>query len=177
MLTSSSLTPGAKSKVKSSAQRAIRAKAIETYPRLEPYMDEIMPKKEQIDLVKVYVLSWKELTLNINHQAYILRVQMLTTSSTDLIASPSTSSVPLLSSGNTWTTLLYPTSPSSTSTLNALTGYESIVAPSASFCQVLLSWYLVSHLPVAAYPISQSVRTIKRPMMVTEEKNYKRVIS
>ncbi|THX13721.1 hypothetical protein D6D13_03600 [Aureobasidium pullulans] len=47
------LTPGAKSKVKSSAQRAIRAKAIETYPRLEPYMDEIMPKKEQIDLVKV----------------------------------------------------------------------------------------------------------------------------
>jgi len=51
------LTPGAKSKVKSSAQRAIRAKAIETYPRLEPYMDEIMPKKEQIDLVKVYVSS------------------------------------------------------------------------------------------------------------------------
>jgi PUA domain protein len=49
------LTPGAKSKVKSSAQRAIRAKAIETYPRLEPYMDDIMPKKEQIDLVKVYV--------------------------------------------------------------------------------------------------------------------------
>jgi len=55
------LTPGAKSKVKSSAQRAIRAKAIETYPRLEPYMDEIMPKKEQIDLVKVYVGSQKEL--------------------------------------------------------------------------------------------------------------------
>lgn len=54
-LISASLTPGAKSKVKSSAQRAIRAKAIETYPRLEPYMDEIMPKKEQIDLVKVYV--------------------------------------------------------------------------------------------------------------------------
>ena len=54
-LTSDSLTPGAKSKVKSSAQRAIRAKAIETYPRLEPYMDDIMPKKEQIDLVKVYV--------------------------------------------------------------------------------------------------------------------------
>jgi PUA domain protein len=51
------LTPGAKSKVKSSAQRAIRAKAIETYPRLEPYMDEIMPKKEQIDLVKVYVCA------------------------------------------------------------------------------------------------------------------------
>lgn len=177
MLTSSSLTPGAKSKVKSSAQRAIRAKAIETYPRLEPYMDEIMPKKEQIDLVKVYVLSWKELTRDINHQASILRVQMLTTSSTDLTASPSTSSVPLLSSGNTWTILLYPTSPSSTSTLNALTGYESIVAPSVSFCQVLLSWYLVSHLPVAACPILQSVRTIKRPTMVTEEKSCKRVTS
>lgn len=54
-LTLASLTPGAKSKVKSSAQRAIRARAIETYPRLEPYMDDIMPKKEQIDLVKVYV--------------------------------------------------------------------------------------------------------------------------
>ncbi|EGP91589.1 unnamed protein product [Zymoseptoria tritici ST99CH_1A5] len=46
-------SPGAKSKVKSSAQRAIRAKVIETYPLIEPYIDEILPKKEQIDLVKV----------------------------------------------------------------------------------------------------------------------------
>jgi hypothetical protein len=67
------LTPGAKSKVKSSAQRAIRAKAIETYPRLEPYMDEIMPKKEQIDLVKVYVSlikTWLQ-TSTIKHPSYL----------------------------------------------------------------------------------------------------------
>lgn len=51
----SSLTPGAKSKVKSSAQRAIRAKVVETYPKIEPYIDEILPKKEQLDLVKVLV--------------------------------------------------------------------------------------------------------------------------
>ncbi|KAK5137401.1 hypothetical protein LTR08_008979 [Meristemomyces frigidus] len=42
-----------KSKVKSSAQRAIRAKVLETYPRLEPHIDEILPKKEQLDLVKL----------------------------------------------------------------------------------------------------------------------------
>ncbi|ORY02359.1 hypothetical protein BCR34DRAFT_574185 [Clohesyomyces aquaticus] len=46
-------TPGAKSKVKSSAQRAIRAKVLEEYPKLEPYIEEIMPKKEQLDLVKL----------------------------------------------------------------------------------------------------------------------------
>nr|POE47432.1 translation machinery-associated protein 20 [Quercus suber] len=44
---------GAKSKVKSSAQRAIRAKVLETYPLLEPHIDDILPKKEQLDLVKI----------------------------------------------------------------------------------------------------------------------------
>lgn len=52
---SSSISAGAKSKVKSSAQRAIRSKVIETYPKLEPYIEDIMPKKEQLDLVKLYV--------------------------------------------------------------------------------------------------------------------------
>ncbi|KAF2484431.1 hypothetical protein BDY17DRAFT_323283 [Neohortaea acidophila] len=47
------VSPGAKSKVKSSAQRAIRAKVLETYPLLAPYIDDILPKKEQLDLVKV----------------------------------------------------------------------------------------------------------------------------
>ncbi|QIX01851.1 hypothetical protein AMS68_007368 [Peltaster fructicola] len=46
-------SPGAKSKVKSSAQRAVRAKVLETYPLLEPHIDEILPKKEQLDLVKI----------------------------------------------------------------------------------------------------------------------------
>ncbi|KAK0931720.1 translation machinery-associated protein 20 [Friedmanniomyces endolithicus] len=45
--------PGSRSKVKSSAQRAIRAKVLETYPKLEPHLDEILPKKEQLDLLKI----------------------------------------------------------------------------------------------------------------------------
>ncbi|KAK5194554.1 translation machinery-associated protein 20 [Exophiala xenobiotica] len=48
-----SLVAGAKSKVKSSVQRGIRAKVLETYPKLEPHIDEIMPKKSQLDLVKL----------------------------------------------------------------------------------------------------------------------------
>ncbi|KAI4625200.1 uncharacterized protein J4E87_005046 [Alternaria ethzedia] len=47
------ITSGAKSKVKSSAQRAIRSKVLEEYPRLEPYIEDILPKKEQLDLVKL----------------------------------------------------------------------------------------------------------------------------
>ncbi|KAF2199868.1 translation machinery-associated protein 20 [Delitschia confertaspora ATCC 74209] len=47
------ISPGAKSKVKSSAQRAIRTKITDTYPHLTPYIDEIIPKKEQLDLVKL----------------------------------------------------------------------------------------------------------------------------
>jgi hypothetical protein len=50
-----SITPGAKSKVKSSAQRGIRSKILEEYPKLEPYIEDILPKKEQLDLVKLYV--------------------------------------------------------------------------------------------------------------------------
>lgn len=50
-----SITGGAKSKVKSSAQRAIRSKVLEEYPRLEPYIEDILPKKEQLDLVKLCV--------------------------------------------------------------------------------------------------------------------------
>ncbi|KAK0352680.1 translation machinery-associated protein 20 [Friedmanniomyces endolithicus] len=45
--------PGSRSKVKSSAQRAIRAKVLETYPKLEPHLDEILPQKEQLDLLKI----------------------------------------------------------------------------------------------------------------------------
>ncbi|KAF2651892.1 hypothetical protein K491DRAFT_696037 [Lophiostoma macrostomum CBS 122681] len=47
------ISAGSKSKVKSSAQRGIRSKVVDQYPLLEPYMDEIMPKKEQLDLVKL----------------------------------------------------------------------------------------------------------------------------
>ena len=47
------ISAGAKSKVKSSVQRAIRTKIVETYPLLGPHIDEIIPKKSQLDLLKL----------------------------------------------------------------------------------------------------------------------------
>ncbi|KAF6220865.1 hypothetical protein HO133_002545 [Letharia lupina] len=47
------ISAGAKSKVKSSVQRAIRTKVCETYPLLAPHIDEIIPKKSQLDLLKL----------------------------------------------------------------------------------------------------------------------------
>ncbi|KAF2234905.1 translation machinery-associated protein 20 [Viridothelium virens] len=47
------IQPGAKTKVKSSVQRGIRAKVLETYPLLEPHIEEILPKKSQIDQTKL----------------------------------------------------------------------------------------------------------------------------
>jgi hypothetical protein len=43
--------------VKSSVQRAVRTKIVETFPLLEPYMEEIIPKKSQLSLIKWYE-SW-----------------------------------------------------------------------------------------------------------------------
>ena len=40
--------------VKSSVQRAVRTKIVETFPLLEPYMEEIIPKKSQLSLIKWY---------------------------------------------------------------------------------------------------------------------------
>ncbi|KAG4422890.1 hypothetical protein IFR04_003960 [Cadophora malorum] len=48
------LSPGSKSKVKSSVQRAIRTQLVQTYPLLAPHIDEIVPKKEQLDAMKMY---------------------------------------------------------------------------------------------------------------------------
>ena len=47
------LTPGPKTKVKSSVARAIRTRVLETYPLLTPHIDSILPKKSQLDLVKL----------------------------------------------------------------------------------------------------------------------------
>ena len=47
------MVPGQKTKLKSSAQRGIRTKLIETYPQLEPHIDTIVPKKEQLDVMKL----------------------------------------------------------------------------------------------------------------------------
>jgi PUA domain protein len=40
--------------IKSSVQRGIKAKITETFPKLEPYLAEIIPKKSQLSLVKWY---------------------------------------------------------------------------------------------------------------------------
>jgi obg-like ATPase 1 len=37
-------------------QRALRQKLIESHPLCEPYIDEILPKKAQLDAVKLYAL-------------------------------------------------------------------------------------------------------------------------
>jgi hypothetical protein len=49
-----SISPGSKSKVKSSVQRSLRTQLITTYPLLAPHIDEIIPKKEQLDAMKMY---------------------------------------------------------------------------------------------------------------------------
>ena len=38
--------------LKSSVQRSIRTKISESYPGIEPYLDQIIPKKESVVLVK-----------------------------------------------------------------------------------------------------------------------------
>ncbi|KAI9860362.1 MAG: translation machinery-associated protein 20 [Vezdaea acicularis] len=47
------INPGAKSKLKSSAQRGLRAKIVEQYPLLAPHIEEIIPKKSQLDSLKL----------------------------------------------------------------------------------------------------------------------------
>jgi len=46
------ISSAGKTKVKSSAQRNIRTKICERFPLLAPYIDEIIPKKAQLDLIK-----------------------------------------------------------------------------------------------------------------------------
>ncbi|KAJ5212558.1 uncharacterized protein N7498_004204 [Penicillium cinerascens] len=42
-----------RSKVKSSVQRGLRQKLLDTYPGFEPYIEEIMPKKASLEAVKL----------------------------------------------------------------------------------------------------------------------------
>jgi hypothetical protein len=49
------IPPSNRSKVKSSVQRGLRQKLLETYPGFEPYIEEIMPKKASLEAVKLYV--------------------------------------------------------------------------------------------------------------------------
>lgn len=48
------IPPSNRSKVKSSVQRGLRQRFVEAYPGFEPYIDEILPKKAQLDAVKLY---------------------------------------------------------------------------------------------------------------------------
>ncbi|KAF8423350.1 hypothetical protein EV426DRAFT_633196 [Tirmania nivea] len=41
-----------KTKVKQSVQRSLRAKLVEQFPLLEPYIDEVFPKKSDLELIK-----------------------------------------------------------------------------------------------------------------------------
>lgn len=45
--------PGPKSKTKSSVQRSLRASLLSTYPLLEPQIESILPKKSQLDAIKL----------------------------------------------------------------------------------------------------------------------------
>lgn len=47
------LVPGPKSKTKSSVQRALRTSLLTTYPLLEPHLDLLLPKKSQLDAIKL----------------------------------------------------------------------------------------------------------------------------
>ncbi|KAL5358267.1 GTP-binding protein YchF [Aspergillus floccosus] len=47
------IPPSNRSKVKSSVQRGIRQRFLDTYPGFEPYIDEVLPKKAQLDAVKL----------------------------------------------------------------------------------------------------------------------------
>lgn len=49
------IPPSNRSKVKSSVQRGLRQKLLDTYPGFEPYIEEIMPKKASLEAVKLYV--------------------------------------------------------------------------------------------------------------------------
>ncbi|KAJ5334508.1 Pseudouridine synthase/archaeosine transglycosylase [Penicillium brevicompactum] len=48
------IPPSNRSKVKSSVQRGLRQKLLETYPGFEPFIEDVMPKKASLEAVKLY---------------------------------------------------------------------------------------------------------------------------
>lgn len=56
------IPPSNRSKVKSSVQRGLRQKLLDTYPGFEPYIEEIMPKKASLEAVKLYVFPYSYLS-------------------------------------------------------------------------------------------------------------------
>ncbi|KAJ5357184.1 Pseudouridine synthase/archaeosine transglycosylase [Penicillium brevicompactum] len=47
------IPPSNRSKVKSSVQRGLRQKLLETYPGFEPFIEDVMPKKASLEAVKL----------------------------------------------------------------------------------------------------------------------------
>ncbi|BCR86904.1 translation machinery-associated protein 20 [Aspergillus chevalieri] len=47
------IAPSTKSKVKSSVQRGLRQNFLDSYPGFEPYIEQILPKKAQLDSIKL----------------------------------------------------------------------------------------------------------------------------
>jgi hypothetical protein len=64
----SSISPGSKSKVKSSVQRSLRTQLITVYPLLAPHIDEIVPKKEQLDAMKMYDTYYSPPSPRLSHR-------------------------------------------------------------------------------------------------------------
>ncbi|EYE91244.1 GTP-binding protein YchF [Aspergillus ruber CBS 135680] len=53
LLIKADIAPSTKSKVKSSVQRGLRQNFLDSYPGFEPYIDDILPKKAQLDSIKL----------------------------------------------------------------------------------------------------------------------------
>jgi PUA domain protein len=87
---------------------------LEEYPKLEPYIEDILPKKEQLDLVKLYVSSPPPLYYSLPkphiHEHQHSNVHNTIANSTTVLdptAYPSTPFTTHPSSSNTWTTLVH----------------------------------------------------------------------
>ena len=118
-----SIVPGPRSKLKSSAQRAVRARVCETYPLLAPHIDAIIPKKEQLDVVKLSAARPLHLSKGVSLTA-CRRPGPTAQRSTPSTASPCSTS--------TWTTCRFHTCALRTSTRPASRRYESTAGPCAS---------------------------------------------
>ena len=52
------------SQTKSSVAKGIRQRLLKDYPPIEPYLDDIVPKKEALNIIKWYVLFSELLVFN-----------------------------------------------------------------------------------------------------------------
>jgi hypothetical protein len=69
-INSYSLAVAGKSNVKSSVQRKIRERIVETYPLLEPHMDDLMHKAEKGQMEAISVRLYESLCLRHRHSRH-----------------------------------------------------------------------------------------------------------